>query len=116
METYTRDFSAAWERVSGPDQAARSKDAYLAANPPANDLQAALYGQLAEWGDFQALAVVSSAPRQAIVSAHIRFPNNGHAHFQELVAAAALLQELSILHDSGQLQFFEDDVCFDLVR
>ncbi len=123
METYTHDYSAAWERVSGPDQAARSKDAYLDANPPANNLQAALYDQLAEWGDFQALAVVSSAPRQAIVSAHIRFPNNGHTLIQQLVAAAAqpsadraaLLQELSILHDSGQLQFFEDDVSFDLV-
>ncbi len=123
LETYTRDFSAAWERVSGPDQAARSKDAYLAANPPANDLQAALYDQLAEWGDFQALAVVSRAPTEAIVSAHIRFPINGHTRFRELVDAAAqpsanrtaLLQELSNLHNSGQLQFFESDVSFDLV-
>ncbi len=123
LETYTRDFSSAWERVSEQDKAARTRDQYISENPDATEQQALLLDQLAEWGEFQPLAVVSNAPQQAIVSARIRFPISVHDRIEALVSAAgdpnadgaALLQNLTQLRDSDQIQFFEGDVSFDLV-
>ena len=123
LETYTRDFSSAWERVSEQDKAARTRDQYVSENPDATEQQALLLDQMAEWGEFQALAVVSNTPQQAIVSARIRYPNSGNERIEALVSAAgkpnadgaALLKELTQLHDSDQIQFFEGDVSFDLV-
>ncbi len=123
LETYTRDFSSAWERVSKQDKAARTRDQYVSENPDATEQQALLLDQLAEWGEFQALAVVSNTPQQAIVSARIRYPNSSHDRIEELVSAAgdpnadgaALVQELIQLHESDQIQFVEGEVSFDLV-
>ena len=123
LETYTRDFSSAWERVSEQDKAARTRDQYVSENPDATEQQALLLDQLAEWGEFQALAVVSNTPQQAIVSARIHFPNSGHDRIEALLSVAgepnadgaALLQDLTQLRDSDQIQFFEGDVSFDLI-
>ena len=123
LETYTRDFSSAWERVSEQDKVARTRDQYVSENPDATEQQALLLDQLAEWGEFQPLAIVSNTPQQAIVSARIRYPNTGHDRIEMLVSAAgesnangaALLQELTQLHDSDQIQFFEGEVSFDFV-
>ena len=123
LETYTHDFSSAWDRVSEQDRAARGRDEYLAENPDATEVQAVLLDQLGEWGEFQALAVVSSTPQEAIVSAHIRYPNSGHSRVEVLISAAgepnadraALLQELTRLRESDELQFVEGEVSFDLV-
>lgn len=123
LDTYTHEFSSAWEWVSAPDKVARGKDEYLADNPLPNALQAAIYDQLAEWGEFQVLAVASSDPTKAVVSAHIRFPNSAHSSIEELVAAAAqpsadrvkLLEDLAQLFASGELQYVEGDISFDLV-
>ena len=124
LETYTRDYSAAWERVSAQDKAARSKEEYLAENPAATAAQAALFDQLASWGEFQPLAVVSGNPEQAIVSAHVRYPNSGQDSVEQLIAAAGqpnadsavLIQELTLLYESDGVQFVDGDVSFDLAR
>lgn len=123
LDTYTHDFSSAWDRVSSADQAARSKLEYLASNPLPSKLQAALLDQLAEWGDFETVAVASTDPPRAVVSAHIRFPHSGQREVEELLAEAAdpeadraaLLQQLAKLREADQLQFLEGDVSFDLV-
>ena len=123
IETYTRDFSSAWERVSEQDKAARTKDQYVSENPDATEQQALLLDKLAEWGEFQPLAVVSNIPQQAIVSARIRYPNSGHDRLEGLISAAgepnadgaALLEDLTQLHDSDQIQFVEGEISFDFV-
>jgi len=123
IETYTRDFSSAWDRVSEQDKIARTKDQYVSENPGATEQQALLLDQLAEWGQFQPLAVVSNIPQQAIVSARIRYPNSSHDRIEELISAAgnpnadgaALLEDLSQLYDLDLIQFVEGDVSFDFV-
>ncbi|MFQ5921267.1 MAG: cytochrome c oxidase assembly protein [Anaerolineales bacterium] len=123
LDTYTHDFSSAWDRISSEDQAARSEQEYLASNPLPSELQATLLDQLAEWGEFETLAVASTDPARAVVSAHIRFPHRGQREVEELLAEAAdpevdrsaLLQQLAKLKDGDQLQFLEGDVSFDLV-
>ena len=124
LETYIRDYSAAWERVSAQDKAARGKVEYLADNPATTAAQAVLFDQLANWGEFQPLAVVSSNPEQAIVSAHVRYPDSGQDSVEQLIASAGqpnadsavLIQELTLLYVSDGLQFVDSDVSFDLVR
>lgn len=122
-ETYTHDFAAAWELVSAADQAARSKQEYLAANGELNPAQAALYEQLASWGEYQVIALASNRADHATVTARIRYPNNALPEFVELVeragqtgADAELIGRLQDLQLKDQLQFIEGDIGFDLVR
>ena len=120
---YRHDYGSAWELVSSQDQAARSKVAYLAANPAPSDQQASLYGQLAGLGEFAVLAIASTRPEQAIVTAQVHFPNSGQPEVQELIGRAAdpsanrseLQQQLDGLREDGQLGFFEGEVSFNLV-
>jgi hypothetical protein len=123
LDTYRHDFSSAWDLVSSEDQAARTKGEYLADNPPPSGIQSVLFDQLAMWGEFEVLAIASSDPSRAIVSAHIRFPRTGQEEVEDLLAAAAnqgaeqsiLLDQLAQLKQSDQLQFVEGDISFDLV-
>jgi hypothetical protein len=123
LDTYKHDFSSAWDRVSSEDQAARAKEEYLANNPPPSGIQNVLYNQLAMWGEFEVLAIASSDPSRAIVSAHVSFPRTGQKEVEDLLAAAAnqgaeqsiLLDQLAQLKQSDQLQFVEGDISFDLV-
>lgn len=122
-KTYRHDFAAAWELVSSADQAARSKADYVAANGVTNAVQAALYDQLASWGEFQVLALVSSQPELTTVSAQIRYPDSAQPEFVELVEQAVatnaspneLIGELRSLYQAEQLQFVESDVGITLV-
>ena len=119
---YQHDYASAWDLVSSQDQAARSQEEYLAANPLPTDQQAALFEQLAAWGEFEVVAISSSRPDQAILTAQVRFPNSAQSEVQDLLAAAgdpaasqtALLKELRSLSDQEALQFFEGDVSFNL--
>ena len=119
---YRHEYASAWDLVSSQDQAARSQEAYLSANSLPTDQQAALYEQLAAWGEFEVLAISSSRPDQAILTANVRFPNSAQSDVQDLLAAAgdsaasqtALLEELGALSDREALQFFEGDVSFNL--
>lgn len=123
LDTYKHDFSSAWDRVSSEDQAARTKEEYLASNPPPSGAQSILFDQLAAWGEFEVLAIASTDPTQAIVSAHIRFPYVGQKEIGKLLSAAAnqeadqsiLLDQLFQLKQTDQLQFVEGDISFDLV-
>ncbi len=123
LSTYIHDFSSAWDQVSSADQASRSKEEYLANNPPPGEAQAVLFNQLAEWGNFEVIAISSSDPSRAVVSVHIRFPHTGQKEIEELVAAAAnpeadhaaLLDQLTQMMQPDQLQFAEGDISFDLV-
>lgn len=123
LDTYAHDFSSAWDRVSSEDQTVRTKEEYLSNNPSLNEVQQALFDQLAEWGKFEVLAVASTVPSRAIVSAHIRFPHAGQQQVEELLAAAThpgagqteLLDQLIQLKDADQLQFVEGDISFELV-
>ncbi len=123
LDTYTHDFSSAWDRVSSADQAARSKEEYLLSNPLPTEVQGVLFDQLAKWGEFDVLAIVSTDPSRALVSAHIRFPRVGQQEVEALLAAAAnpaaepsiLLDQLSQLKQADQLEFAEGDISFDLV-
>jgi hypothetical protein len=123
LDTYRHDFSSAWNRVSLEDQAAQSKDEYLASNPLPSRLQRVIFDQLALWGEFDVLAVASTEPTRAIVSARIRFPRVGQREVEDLLALAAsqeaeqssLLDQLTQLKQSDQLQFVEGDISFDLV-
>ncbi|MGH2621509.1 MAG: hypothetical protein ACRDHG_13195, partial [Anaerolineales bacterium] len=74
---YRHDYGSAWELASSEDQAARSKEAYLAANPPPNQLEELLYDQLEALGEFTVLAIASYRPDQAILTAQVRFPTSG---------------------------------------
>lgn len=120
---YEHDYGSAWELVSSQDQAARSKPAYLAANPHLSDQQAALYGQLAALGEFQLLAIASSRPDQTILTAKVRFPNSSQPEIEELIGLAAdpassrseLERQLEALNAGGQLGFFEGEVSFNLI-
>lgn len=123
LDTYKHDFSSAWDRVSSEDQAALTKDEYLASNPLPSGLQSVIFEQLARWGEFDVLAVASTEPTRSIVSAHIRFPHIGQKEVDDLLALAAsqdaeqsnLLDQLNQLKQSDQLQFVEGDISFDLV-
>jgi hypothetical protein len=123
LDTYKHDFSSAWDRVSSENQAARTKEEYLASNPPTSGVQSVLFDQLAAWGEFEVLAIASTDPTRAIVSAHIRFPHVGQKEIEDLLAAAAnqeaeqsiLLDRLSQLKQTDQLQFVEGDISFDLI-
>jgi hypothetical protein len=120
---YRHDYGSAWELVSSQDQAARSKVAYLAANPPPSDQQAALYDRLDGLGEFAVLAIASSRPEQVILTAQVHFPNSGQSELQDLIGRASdpsqdrseLQQQLDGLRDAGQLGFFEGEVSFNLV-
>jgi len=122
LDTYTRNFASAWERVSNEDQAARTKEQYLSSNPQPGGDQEVLYNQLAEWGEFEVIAITSADPSRALVSAHMRFPDVGQQAVDELLELALsqeaepsiLLDQLSELNRSGQLKFIEGDVSFDL--
>ena len=123
LDTYTRNFSSVWERVSKDDQAARSKEEYLSSNPPPGGVQDVLYSQLAKWGEFEVVAIASSNPSRALVSAHMRFPHVGQHEVEELLELALsqqaeksiLLDQLAELSTSGQLKYIEGDISFDLV-
>ncbi len=123
LDTYKHDFSSAWDRVSSEDQAVLTKEEYLTSNPPPSGIQSVIFKQLAMWGEFEVLAIASSDPSRAIVSAHIRFPRTGQKEVEDLLAAAAnqgaeqsiLLDQLAQLKQSGKLQFIEGDISFDLV-
>ncbi len=122
LDTYTRNFASAWERVSKEDQAARTKEEYLSSNPPPGGAQNVLYNQLANWGEFEVVAIASTDPSRALVSAHMRFPDVGQQAVDELLELALsqeaepsiLLDQLSELNRSGQLKFIEGDISFDL--
>lgn len=124
VETYTHDFEAAWELVSSADQAARSKQEYVAANPKLLPQQAALYEQLAAWGEFEVISLVSGQPDLMTVTARVRFPNSAHPELLELFAQAEaqtvdadqLGEQLARMHQQDQLQFFEGDISINLVR
>lgn len=124
VETYTHDFSSAWDLVSTSDQAARPREQYLAEHPALTPAQSALYEQLAAWGEFQVLALVSSQPDRAVVTARISYPNNAQPEFERLTREAnaddaddsALLSALEALHADDQLQFVEGEISFDLLR
>lgn len=123
VETYTRDFAAAWELASSADQAARPKDDYLAANPPAPAEQAALFERLASWGEFQVISLASGQPGAMTVTASVRFPNSAQPELLELFAQAEsdpdlseqLLDRLMELHEREALQFFEGEVSVNLI-
>jgi hypothetical protein len=123
LDTYKHDFSSAWDRVSTEDQAARTKEEYLTSNPPPRGVQSILFDQLATWGEFEVLAIASTDPTRAIVSAHIRFPHVGQKEVGDLLAAAAsqeaeqsiLLDQLFQLKLTDELQYVEGDISFDLV-
>jgi len=120
---YRQDYGSAWELVSSADQAARSKEAYLAANPPPSEHQEDLYDQLEALGEFQVLAIASNRPGQAILTAQVRFPNTGQPELQELIELAGdpassqsgLQRQLDGLNDGEQLGYFEGEVSFNLV-
>ena len=122
LGTYTRNFASAWERVSKEDQAARTKEEYLSSNPPPGGAQGILYNQLANWDEFEVIAIASADPSRALVSAHMRFPDVGQQAVDELLELALsreaepsiLLDQLSELNRSGQLKFIEGDISFDL--
>jgi len=120
---YRHDHGSAWELVSSEDQAARSKQAYLAVNPPPSDHLEALYEQLDALGEFTVLAIASNRPDQAVLTAQVRFPNSGQPELQELIELAGdpasnqsdVRRELDDLRENEQLSFFEGDVSFSLV-
>ena len=62
LDTYTRNFASAWERVSKEDQAARTKEEYLSSNHQPGGVQDVLYNQLADWGKFEVIAIASTDP------------------------------------------------------
>ncbi|MFQ5943024.1 MAG: cytochrome c oxidase assembly protein [Anaerolineales bacterium] len=123
IATYTHSFSSAWDRVSSEDQSVRTREQYLAENPLPNKLQTELLNQLASWGEFETVAITSTSPSRAFVSAHIRFPHSGQIEIQELLAKAGepdadrsiLLAKLNALNDSAELHFVDGDIGFDLV-
>ncbi len=122
LDTYTRNFASAWDRVSKADQAARTKEEYISSNPPPGGAQDVLYNQLANWGEFEVIAIASTDPSRALVSAHMRFPDVGQQAVDELLELALsqeaepsiLLDQLSELNRSGRLKFIEGDISFDL--
>jgi hypothetical protein len=122
LDTYTRNFASAWERVSKEDQAARTKEEYLSSNPPPGGFQDLLYNQLAKWGKFEVIAITSTDPARALVSAHMRFPDVSQQAVDELLELALsqeaepsnLLDQLSELMRSGQLKFIEGNISIDL--
>ena len=88
LDTYTRNFASAWERVSKEDQAARTKEEYLSSNPLPGGVQDLLYNQLAKWGKFEVIAITSTDPSRALVSAHMRFPDVSQQAVDELLELA----------------------------
>jgi len=120
---YRHDYGSAWELVSSDDQTARSKQAYLAANPSPSGQQETLYAQLDALGEFTVLAIASNRPDQAILTAQVRFPNSGQPELQELIELAGdpasnqsdVRRELDDLRESEQLGFFGGEVSFNLV-
>lgn len=122
LDTYTRNFASAWDRVSKEDQAARTEEEYLSSNPRPGGVQDVLYNQLAEWGEFEVIAIASTDPSRALVSAHMRFPDVGQQAVDDLLELALsqaaepsiLLDQLSELKGSGQLEFIEGDISFNL--
>jgi hypothetical protein len=123
LDTYTHDFSSAWDRISSEDQAVMSKEEYLQDNPLPGVIEAALLEQLAAWGEFETVAIASTDPTTAIVSAHVRFPHSGQPEVEELLNKASdleadqtfLLQLLKALMEADQIKFQEENVSFELV-
>ncbi len=123
MNTYTRNYSDAWDRLSSTDQLVRTRTEFLELNPIPSTAQAVMLDQLAQWGAFETLAIVSNDPSRAVVSAHIRFPDLAQPEIEELLVAGAelsieesnLMQQLHQLNEANQLQYTDEVVSYDLV-
>lgn len=123
LDNYTGDYPAVWQMVSTQDQTARSEEQFLADKQSPNQAQAALYQQLASWGTFQVVALVSNQTDQVIVTAQTHFPDRSQPEFQRLIGLAAadgadqeqLLSELQQLYQQDRLRYIEDQVGYNLV-
>jgi hypothetical protein len=76
---------------------------------------------LEQLGTFEVVAIASTRPDQAILTAAVRFPNTGQAELAALLGSGSdaptseLRRRFEQLEASGALGYFEGDVSFNLV-
>jgi len=125
LADYTHDYPAAWEFISAGDKTTKSREQYLAENSLPTEAQAELLQQLAGWGVFSTLSTFSSSPEQAVVSAQVSYPDRTQPEVAALLEAAgqpdaeaqSLRAQLQNLHETGQIQFIEDEAAlFNLTQ
>jgi len=120
---YARDYAAAYDYLAADDQAAVSKNAYIAQSESFEGAQLEIAWRLAELIEFQNPQVTVSGDT-ASVTVHVRAPDGNAPAIAEILDeagqegadVAALRAKVDELLRSGQAPFLEGDQTFELRR
>jgi len=120
---YARDYASAYTYLSAADQAALSKEAYVAQYDPYIGAQLEIAQQLANWIELQQPQVTETGD-SATITAHVRAPDGNASAIADILDqagqpeadVAALKKKLDDLRRSGGVPFLEADQTFELRR
>jgi hypothetical protein len=120
---YARDYAAAYDLLSADDQAAITKDAYLAQSDPFAGAQLEVARRLAALIEFRDPRV-TEAGDTATVTVNVRAPDGNAPAVAEIfdqagragAGVAELKAQVDELQRSGQLPFLEGEQTFELRR